>query len=476
MQRKALKAELVVIGAGSAGLSVAAGAAQLGLRVVLFEKGEMGGDCLNYGCVPSKALIAAADAAHAVRAAGRLGVRAAEPETDFPAVMAHVHGTIAAIAPHDSQERFESLGVRVVREAARFIGPRTVQSDHLTVTARRIVIATGSRARIPAIPGLASTPFLTNETVWDLTALPARLIVLGGGPVGLELGQAFRRLGSEVVIVEMDAPLEREDPELVAPVLAQLAADGVQILSGAEVFAAEAAPAGVVLTVRHGGLDRTVEGSHLLVAAGRAPNLEGLTLEAAGVRTDARGVVVDAALRSSNRAVFALGDVAGRELFTHAAGAHASLFVKKALFAQRVDARALVVPRTLYTDPELASVGLSERQARARHGDSVRVTTSPFADNDRARAEGDVRGLIKLVTDRRGAILGVGIVGRGAGDLIHPWAMAMANGTGLRAFTNYVPPYPTRAEIGRRVAGAWYAPLLFSERTRRLVSLLKRIG
>ena len=467
-----LRADIAVIGAGSAGLSVASGAAQLGLRVVLFEKGEMGGDCLNYGCVPSKALIAAAHAAHDARNATRLGVHA-EPRVDFAAVMAHVHRAIAAIAPHDSQQRFEGLGVTVVREAARFTGPRTLASASTEVTARKIVVAAGSRAKAPPIRGLAGSGFLTNETVWALKALPRRLVVLGAGPIGLELGQAFRRLGSEVVVVEALQPLPREDRDLVQPLLDQLAADGVELFTGRTVDAVERTPEGIAVV--SGG--HRVEGSHLLVAVGREPVFDGLNLSAAGVTTGPRGPVLDRRLRStSNPAVSFLGDAAGREAFTHVAGAHASLFVRRALFAQPVDVEALIAPRVTYTDPEIASVGLSEAEARRLHGDAVKVLTAPFAGNDRAIAEGDTRGLAKLVLDGKGRILGVGVVGRGAGELIHPWVLAMTAKLKLRVFADAIAPYPTRGEVHKRLASAFYSPLLFSDRTRALVNLLKRFG
>lgn len=465
-----IRADIAVIGAGSAGLSVASGAAQLGLRVVLFEKGEMGGDCLNTGCVPSKALIAAAAAAHDARTAGRLGVHA-EPRVDFAAVMAHVRSAIAAIEPHDSQARFEGLGVTVVREAAAFTGPRTLRSASVEVAARKIAVAAGSRAKAPPIPGLAGSGFLTNETIWGLTELPRRLIVLGAGPIGLELGQAFRRLGSEVVVVEAVEPLPREDRDLAGPVLEQLAAEGIELFTGRIVDAVERT--GETIAVVSGG--HRIEGTHLLVAVGREPVFDGLNLEAANVAHGARGVTLDHQLRSAtNPAVFFLGDAAGREAFTHAAGAHASLFVRRALFAQSVDADALVIPRVTYTDPEVASVGLSEAEARKLHGDGVKVLTVPFSGNDRAIAEGDTRGLGKLILDPKGRILGVGIVGRGAGELIHPWVLAMTAKLKLRAFTDFIAPYPTRGEIHKRLASAFFSPILFADRTRTLVSLLKR--
>ena len=473
MSAKTLKVDMAIIGAGSGGLSVAAGAAQLGLKVVLFEKGEMGGDCLNYGCVPSKALIAAASAAHEAREAAALGVSVGAVSVDFPRVMAHVHAAIAAIAPNDSQARFEGFGVRVVREAARFIDDRTLASDSVRVQARKIVVATGSRAAVPPVPGLDGVPYLTNETLFDLTELPRRLIVLGGGPIGVELGQAFRRLGSEVVIVEADALLGREDPDAAAVVLAQLRADGVEVMAGCPATRVEAGP---TLHIDCDGKTRTVSGSHLLVAVGRKASLDGLDLDRAGVATDRNGIVTDKSLRSSNKRVYAVGDAAGRGQFTHLAGAHASLVVRRAVFALPVDADALQVPRVTYCDPELASIGLGEAEARKVHGDDLRVETFDFAENDRAIAEGDTRGFGKLITTKKGKVLGVTLVGRHAGDHIHLWALVMSARLKLSQLTGMIAPYPTRGEIGKRLAGKWYTQALFSNRTRKLVSILKRFA
>jgi pyruvate/2-oxoglutarate dehydrogenase complex dihydrolipoamide dehydrogenase (E3) component len=440
--KQSLRPDLAVIGAGSGGLSVAAGAAQLGLSVVLFEHGEMGGDCLNSGCVPSKALIAAA-------AKG----------WPFEKAIAHVRSTIETIAPIDSQERFEGLGVTVIRETARFIDRRTIESDSVRVTPRKVVIATGSRPKIPPIPALERVPYLTNETIFGLETLPERLAVVGGGPIGLELGQAFARLGSKVTVFEAERCLAKEDPDLAAVVLDQLRADGVDIREGAKVESFE-------------------PGATVLVATGRAPNVEGLNLEAAGVAYDTHGVRTDRSLRTTNRRVFAVGDITGRAAFTHVAGAHAGLFVRRALFASPVNADAMVIPRVTFTDPELAVVGLTEAEARARarHGEAVKVVTHTFRDNDRAQTEGDTRGFGKLVTDRKGRILGAAIVGAHAGDLIQPLVVAMSAGVKLSALAGYIAPYPTRGEIVKRLAGQWYSPILFSPRTRGLVSLLKRIA
>jgi pyruvate/2-oxoglutarate dehydrogenase complex dihydrolipoamide dehydrogenase (E3) component len=473
MMRKALKADMIVIGAGSGGLSVASGAAQLGLKVVLFEKGEMGGDCLNYGCVPSKALIAAADAAHQARSRGALGVDSAAVTVDFTRVMAHVHRAIAAIAPNDSQARFEELGVQVVRDTAYFVGPKTVATDEIEVSARKIIIATGSRAAVPPIPGLAETPYLTNETIFELKALPERLIILGGGPIGIELGQAFRRLGSQVVVIDSGQMLDREDRQAAEVVLSQLVSDGVELLKGHKVVRIDA---GVSVILEGPGGERRIEGSHLLVAVGRTPNLEALDLDRGQVACTRHGVTTDAGLRSTtNRHVFAIGDVAGRGQFTHLAGAHAALVVRRAVFGLPANSEALALPRVTYCDPELAAIGLSETDARKAHGDDLRVEQIAFAENDRAQAEGDVRGFGKLITTAKGEVLGVTLVGRHAGDLIATWALAMSAGLKLSKLTSMVAPYPTRGEINKRLAGQWYTPALFSDRTRRLVWVLKHL-
>lgn len=473
MKPERIRADLAIIGAGSGGLSVAAGAAQLGLKVVLFEKGEMGGDCLNYGCVPSKALIAAAAAAHVAAHSSALGVSASAVKIDFAAVMARVHHVIAEIAPIDSQERFEGLGVRVVREGARFRYGRVVESDSVRVTARKVVIATGSRAAIPPIPGLDAVPYLTNESIFDLKARPDHLIVLGGGPIGVELGQAFRRLGAAVTLIEADAILGRDDPAAAAVVVEQLKLDGVTLLPGHRAVRVEGGPT-VIVTGPDG--ERPIAGSHLLVALGRTASLDGLNLDAAGVAFDKAGVKTDKALRTSNPRVFAIGDAAGRGQFTHLAGAHAGLFVRKALFAAPINADALVVPRVTYSDPELASVGLTEAQAREAHGEDIRVLNQPFADNDRAQAEGDIRGFAKLIATRRGKILGVTIVGAHAGDHLPLWVLTMTAGLKLSQLTGMIAPYPTRGEINKRLAGQWFTDALFSPMTRRLVSVLKRVG
>ena len=470
----ALHADLCVIGAGSGGLSVAAGAVQMGASVVLIEKGDMGGDCLNTGCVPSKALIAAAHAAHVARDGKRFGVHLPEPDIRFGEVHAHVHGVIGAIAPHDSVERFEGLGVHVVRAPARFLDRDTVEAGGDKITARRFVIATGSRAAVPPIPGLADAGYLTNESVFELAERPDHLIVLGGGPIGVELAQAFRRLGSRVTVIEKFGLLAKDEPEAVAVVRAALARDGVTVVEGVGVGAV--AREGAIVTVTldgDGAADRSVSGCHLLVAAGRRPNIENLGLEAAGVAFTPKGITVDARLITSNREIFAIGDVSGGPQFTHVAGYHAGIVIRNALFGvpAKVDYRA--IPRVTYTDPALAQAGLPEAGARAA-GHAVEVLAWSFALNDRAQAERATEGLAKIVLGRGGRVLGATIVGPRAGELIGTWALAISSGLKIGALASAMLPYPTLGEISKRAAGSYYTPKLFGRATRRLVGVVQR--
>lgn len=468
-----LTPDLCVIGAGSAGLSVAAGAAQMGASVVLIERHRMGGDCLNYGCVPSKSLIAAAAAAQAMRSSAGYGIAPVEPVIDFAAVRAHVRAVIAGIAPHDSVERFEGLGVTVLQTEARFTGRDEVLAGGRQVRARRFVVATGSRPALPPVPGLADQPHLTNETVFDLEECPRHLLVLGGGPIGCELAQAFRRLGSEVSVMDLGPILPRDDPELVEVVRRRLVAEGVRLHEHVRVRGIEAGP-----TLVATDSDRTVlrlEGSHLLVAAGRTPQVEGLGLEVAGIAADAKGIKVDARLRTTNARVFAIGDVAGGPQFTHVASHHASIVIRNALFRLPARADRAAVPHVTYTDPELAAVGLSEAEAQAQ-GVAHEVLRWSYADNDRARAERAEEGLIKLVVGKRGRVLGAGIVGVHAGELILPWVLALDRKLPLSAMAGAIVPYPTLSEVSKRAAGAWYAPRLFGPGTRRLVRLLAKLG
>lgn len=467
-----MKADICIIGAGSGGLFVASGAAQLGLKTVLIEKGKMGGDCLNYGCVPSKALIAAAKKAHAARSGGAFGIAAREPEVDWAAVHAHVQDVIAAIAPHDSVERFEGLGVHVVKGEARFTGPREVEVGGERISARRFVIATGSSPAVPAIDGLAEVAYFTNETLFDNTEKIGHLLILGGGPIGMEMAQAHRRLGAAVTVIERGHPLSKDDPDLARIVTEALEREGVKFLTCASVTrVAPTAGGGITVTVRRGEETTLLGGSHLLVAAGRRPNLRGLDLEAAGIAYDERGITVDASLRTSNRRVYAIGDVAGSLQFTHMAGYHAGLVIRHALFKLPIKASTHAIPWTTYTDPELAHVGLSEAAA-AETGVAHKVLTWSFEENDRAVAERRTEGRIKVVVAPGGRILGATIAGPQAGELIQPWVLAITSKLKISAFTSMVAPYPTLGEVSKRTASSFYAQTLFSPRTRLLVRLL----
>ena len=471
---KRIEADLAIVGAGSGGLSVAAGAAQMGARVVLVEKHKMGGDCLNYGCVPSKALIAAGEAAQTVRDSGRFGVNGHEPAIDFARVHAHVHGVIAAIAPHDSVERFESLGVHVIKAAARFKNRDALEAGDTEIVARRYVVATGSRAFIPPITGLAGVPYLTNETVFDLTEAPAQLIVVGGGPIGLELAQAHRRLGSRVTVIEAASILPKDDPEAAAVVREGLVREGIDIHERTSVKAVARDGNRISVEVETAAGPQRLAGTHILIAAGRRPNVHGMNLEAAGIEASPKGIKVDMRLRTTNKRVFAIGDVAGGYQFTHVAGYHAGIVIRNALFNLPAKADHSAVPWVTYTDPELAHVGLTEADAKARDAAAVALKW-PFAENDRSQAERATEGFIKAVVAKGGRIVGATIVGRHAGELILPWVLAVKKKLTVGDMATIIAPYPTLSEVSKRVAGSWYTPRLFSARTRRIVSLMQHL-
>lgn len=468
-----LTPDLCVIGAGSGGLWVAAAGAALGAPVVLIEKSKMGGECLNTGCVPSKALLAAAKRAQTVRDANAFGIFSEGLRVDFAKVHVHVHGVIAAIAPNDSVQRFTGLGVRVIQGAARFKDRDTIVAGDTEVRARRFVVATGSSPAIPPIPGLAETPHLTNENIFGLQECPSHLIVIGGGPIGLELAQAFRRLGSQVTVLEAAKPLAKEDNECAAAVLEQLAREGVTISAEIQIVRIVSAGSAIQVVLTSG---ETIDGSHLLVATGRQPDIDGLGLENAGIGHDRRGIAVDRRLRTTNRRVYAIGDVvAGAPQFTHLASYHASLVIRHALFRLPVTVNYDAIPRVTFTDPELAHVGLGEAQVRER-GLTFRVLRWPYHENDRAQAEGETRGHIKVVTSKRGKILGATIVGAQAGELIIPWTLAINSGLNIRALAGLVVPYPTLGEIGKRAAGSFFTPNLTSPLLRCIIRFLRRFG
>ena len=466
-----LETDICVIGAGSGGLSVAAGAVQMGARVVLIEAGEMGGDCLNTGCVPSKALIAAATAAEAQRK-GFAGVAGRAPEVDFGAVKDHVRAVIEEIAPVDSQERFEGLGCTVIRAFARFVSPREVEAGGQRVQARRFVIATGSRPFVPPIQGVDRVPYFTNETLFQNREQPSHLIVIGGGPIGMEMAQAHRRLGSEVTVVEGARALGREDPEMASVVLDALRAEGVAFREGQGVVKIAGQQGAVEVVLADGSV---IHGSHLLMAVGRQVALDGLGLEAAGVEFDRRGVKVDASLRSvTNRRVFAVGDAAGGLQFTHVAGYHAGIVVRQAVLGLPAKATMRAMPRATYTSPELAQVGLTEAEAREAHGAALSVVRAEFAHNDRAVAGAKGKGLVKVMVVK-GRPVGAAIVGPEAGELIGVWALAIQNRLKMSAIAGTVLPYPTLGEVSKRAVGAYFSPKLFDNPwLKRVVRLVQR--
>ena len=462
--------DLLVIGAGAAGLSVAAGAAQLGMKTALVERDRMGGDCLNNGCVPSKALLAAAHTADAMRGAGRFGLHAAPPEVDWDAVRAHVHGVIAAIAPNDAEARFAGLGVTVLRGEARFTSPASITVNGRALTAKRFVIAAGSRPAVPPIPGLAAVPYWTNTDLFALTERPTHLLILGGGPIGLEMADAFAGLGCRVTVIEASTIANRDDPELVEGLRLALTRRGITLLEGTPVAAAEPGP---VLLLQDG---RRIEGSHLLVAAGRRPNTEALNLDAAGVVVSQRGIITDAGLRSpGNRRVYAVGDIAdpvgiGPRAFTHVGLYHAGIVIRRALFRLPAKLDYAALPHVTYTNPELAQTGVTEAEATTA-GRAVQVLRWPLSENDRAVAERDETGLVKLVVSGN-RVIGAGILSPHAGEMIGEWTLAIARKIPLSALAGMIVPYPTRSEAGKRAAGSYFAAKLFSERTKSLVRLL----
>lgn len=470
-----ISADICVIGGGSGGLLVAAGASQMGAEVVLFEAGKMGGDCLNYGCVPSKSMIAAAHAAQAIRSADKFGIGAAEPVVDFQKVHDHVHGVIGAIAPHDSVERFEGLGVRVIQAKGKFVGPTSIQAGDTVVKAKRVVISTGSHSCAPPIPGLGTVPYLTNETVFDRTEAPEHLLVIGGGPIASELSQAHRRLGCEVTILETAKTLSKDDPELAEVVCTRMLKEGVTIRQEIKILSIEKDGDGVTVNFRDGGKEESVTGSDLLVAAGRVPNLEGLDLEAAGIDYDKSGIKVDGRLRTTNKKVFAIGDAVGSFQFTHVAGYHAGIVIRNILFRMPAKVDYSALSWVTYTDPELAHVGMTEVQAREKYGD-VRVLRHPFAENDRALAERQADGLAKIITTKKGVIVGASIVGPHAGELIQSWILPIQKKMKIGAIAGLIIPYPTLGEVNKRAAGSYYTPKIFSERMRAIVRFLLKFA
>jgi pyruvate/2-oxoglutarate dehydrogenase complex dihydrolipoamide dehydrogenase (E3) component len=465
----AITTDICVIGAGSGGLSVAAGAVQMGAKVVLIEKDKMGGDCLNTGCVPSKALLAAGKHAQAFRNSGPFGIKPATPEIDFAAAMAHVREVIQGIEPHDSIERFESLGVNVIKGAARFTSRSEVAVGEQRIQAKRFVIATGSRATVPPIPGIDGTDYLTNETLFENTVCPYHLIIVGAGPIGLEMAQAHHRLGAQVTVLERMRALPKDDPDLATIVVKTLLEEGISIREEVDIATVSGKSGDIRVTLQDG---EEIRGSHLLIATGRAPGVADLGLDEAGIKYSRSGVEVDSRLRTTNKRVFAIGDAKGGLMFTHLAGYDAGIVIRNILFKLPTKANYAAIPWVTYTDPELSQVGLTQAQAKEQYGDAIKVVQWEYAENDRARAERITSGLIKVVAGKRGRILGAGIAGTSAGEIIQPWQIAVAKGYKMKDMAGIISPYPTLSEISKRAAGSYFTDALYSPRTRKIVRLL----
>lgn len=476
--RPARRYNLVVIGAGTAGLVSAVGAASLGAKVAIVERHLMGGDCLNYGCVPSKALLRAARAAAGVRSASRFGVEACgDGRVDFAAVMARMRRLRAALSHHDSAARLAGLGIDVFLGEARFAGTDVIDAGGRQLRFSRAIVATGARHAVPPIPGLRDAGYLTNETVFSLTERPRRLIVIGAGPIGCELGQAFRRFGSDVVIVSLDPRvLPREDPDASAVLHQALVRDGIQLALGARIVRVERRPESshTVVVYERNGREEEAVGDDILVAVGRSPNVEGLDLAAAGIAADNAGITVDEHLRTTNRRVFAAGDICPRFKLTHAADAMARLALQNALFFGRKKVSRLVMPWCTYTAPEVAHVGMYGDEARQR-GLDVLTLTLPLAEVDRAVLDDDTEGFARVHTERRsGRVLGATLVATDAGELIGEMAVAMTAGVTLGTLSRTIHAYPTQSEAWKKLGDAWNRTRV-TPRVRALFDMLFRL-
>ncbi|HIG0326541.1 TPA: FAD-dependent oxidoreductase [Legionella pneumophila] len=470
-----INCDLAIIGGGAGGLSLASGCSQLGLKVVLVESGKMGGDCLNYGCIPSKSLLATAKTFYYAKHAMHFGVHTEAIKVDFQQVMQHVHQVIDNISEHDSVQRFESLGVQVIKQVGKFLNSDTLQAGDSIIKAKRFVVATGSSPFIPPIPGLDTVPYFTNETIFDLKEQPKHLIVIGGGPIGCELAQAFAMLGSQVTLLEGLNLLPKDDPDCVAVLRAQMKSMSILIYEQVKITQINSHPdTNISVCFEFQNTQFTITASHLLIATGRRANVDLLDLEKTGIKFTSKGVEVNKYLQTSNKKIYALGDVTGFYQFTHMASYQAGIVLRNIVFKLPAKVDYNAIPWVTYTDPELAHVGL--RASDALKYPDAQITEWPFVDNDRAQTEHTLNGKIKIITNKKARILGVTIVGPHAGELILPWIMAIREKKTLRSFTDAIVPYPTLSEISKRVAGEFYAPKLFSNKTRTLVRWLQKIG
>lgn len=475
-----IKADICIIGAGAGGLTVAAVASQLGLNVTLIERGKMGGDCLNYGCVPSKALLAAGHCAHNIQHADIFGIKNTRHDVDYKAVMQHVHDVIATIEPHDSQERFEKLGVKVIREEASFIDKKTIKAGDKMITAKKFIIATGSSPKIPTIPGLKKIDYATNETIFNLKQQPEHLLIIGGGPIGCEMAQAHTQLGCEVTILQSSSILPKDDDELVELARRELVSNGINIIEWCNINGVDNIDNTITINYTLDNKQHTATGSHLLIATGRQASIDSLQLENAGIDVNLNkdnqpiGIKTNKRLQTTNKKIFAIGDVTGPFQFTHMAGYQAGIVIRNVIFKLRAKVNYQAIPWVTYIDPELAHVGLTEQQAK--HEDkNYRTLAVSFANNDRAQTEKSTTGKIKVWVSQKGKIYGVSIFGKNAGELIMPWSLAIENNLKIGVMANLIAPYPTRSEINKRVAGEFYKQALFSKKTKFIVKWLNRL-
>lgn len=466
--------DIGVIGGGAAGLTVASGASQLGLKTFLIEKeAQLGGDCLHFGCVPSKTLIKSASIYHKMKTADAYGLPSVDlPPVDFKLIAKRIQSVIDVIQVHDSEERFCRLGVEVGFGDASFVDEHVVLFGKRQVSARFWVIATGSEPATLPVPGLDQIEYLTNKTLFSLDELPQSLIVLGGGPIGCEMAQAFARLGTEVTILQRNSQLlSAEDEDMAAVIQTALSHEGVHVSVGTSILGVHKTKDGIAVEYERAGQSHTVVAAQLLVAAGRTPNVSELKLENAGVEFDTRGVITDNRLRTSQKHIFAAGDVLGKHQFTHAAGYEGGIIVSNVVFRlpRKVDYTWL--PWCTYTEPELASVGMNEKSAR-KAGMDYSVWEESFAENDRALAEGATEGKIKLILDRKEKPLGVQIVGAHAGELVAEWVATLNGGVGLSTLAAAMHPYPTVGEINKRVAGNILSKKIFSDKVRKTLGFI----
>lgn len=471
-----LTPDLCVIGAGAGGLAAAEAAATFGASVLVVERGKLGGLSLNSASVPAKALLAASRQAQAMRSSNPFGITPEDPRINTRRVHDHLDQVITAIAPRDAEARLQALGIEVLKADARFVDPKTLSAGETLIRARRFVLATGARSVLPNIPGLETVPYFTTETIFDNTRKLTHLVVIGAGPIGLEIAQAYRRLGTDVTVVEAGQLLAQSDPELADIVLARLRDEGVDIRPNTAVTSILARSMGIGVAIKSGEAEQLLDASHILVATRRTPNLDGLDLDKAGIRRrkdDNSQLQLTPGLRTTNRRVFAVGDIAGGDQSVHLARQQGEQIAASVLFYLPVRQDSRLVPHVTYTDPELAEIGLSEAEARAKVKSGVIVTRWGFAENDRARADRNTFGTAKLITDKSGKILGAGIVGNGAGELIALFSLALSKKLTARDLMHFVAPYPTYAEIARRLGLEFHRGIGSNPLLRRIAEFVR---